>query len=86
MRMAIPATPLTLRARNNPRRPADEQKTAKAADQLVRRGNLFQQDKGADTGDPQQVHHTKGKKETHQCPTAAETVAAVLQSHLEAPP
>jgi hypothetical protein len=41
-----------LRTKNNPCRPAEEQKTAKAADQLVGWGDLLQQDKGADAGDP----------------------------------
>jgi hypothetical protein len=38
------AGPLTLRAKSNPCRPADEQKTAKAADQSVRWGDLLQPD------------------------------------------
>ena len=34
---------------NNPCGPADEQNTARVADQLVRCGDLLQQDEGADT-------------------------------------
>ena len=77
---------LAVLAHSHPCGPTDEQKTANAADQFVRGGNLLQQDKGADTGDPYQIHHAKGKKETHQRPTATETVATVLQSHPERAP
>ena len=56
---------LTQRTQNNPYRPADKQKTAKAADQLVGCRDLLEEDKGADTRDPQQIHYAKGEKETH---------------------
>ena len=50
-KVAIPRTG-ALQAKNNPCCPANEQKTAKAANQLVSCGDLFQQHKAADTGDP----------------------------------
>ena len=43
---------LALRAKNNPCCPENEHKPAKSTEQLVRRGDLLQQDKGADTGNP----------------------------------
>ena len=43
---------LALRAKNNPCCPDNEHKPAKSTEQLVRRGDLLQQDKAADTGNP----------------------------------
>jgi hypothetical protein len=43
---------LALQAKNNPCCPDNQHKPAKSTEPLVRRGDLLQQDKAADTGNP----------------------------------
>ena len=47
--------------------------------------NLFRQDKGGQSGDPHQVHHSQDEQQRHQDPTASQAISTMLQTHLERP-
>ena len=74
------------RPKNNPCCPYNKDEAGNATDQVPERSDFLCQYENTYAGDPEQVHHAEGKQETHKGPAAAETIAAVLQSHSKGTP
>jgi hypothetical protein len=73
-------------AQKNPCCLSNKNETGNGADQSLGWSKLLCQHENTYAGDPEQVHHAKSKQETHQCPTAPQTVASVLEAHPKGTP
>ncbi len=69
--------------KKQPYPPARQENTSRSPEHELPGQNLFEPDENRERGDPEQIHYSKNKEQSHQRPAAAGAEQSVRQPHHE---